>query len=103
MEALDLHMLAIIAAGAVATYMTRIGGYILIALLSRIPPRLESALNAVPAAVLTTLFAPAFVEGGYDVKLAMGASLIAGLYLSPILMLLVGWGTVMICRLFLGF
>ena len=51
-------MLLIIFAGAVATFLTRIGGYVLMTQMKSIPPRLEAALNAVPAAVLTTLVAP---------------------------------------------
>lgn len=54
----------IVLAGAVATYLTRIGGHLVLSRLRRVPPRLEAALNAVPAAVLTTLVAPAAASGG---------------------------------------
>ena len=47
----DLHMALVILAAAVATFATRIGGYILITRMKSIPPRVEAALNAVPAAV----------------------------------------------------
>ncbi|MEC9464066.1 MAG: AzlD domain-containing protein, partial [Pseudomonadota bacterium] len=49
------YMTLLIAAAAAATFVTRIGGYILVKRLKQMPPRLEAALNAVPAAVLTTL------------------------------------------------
>ena len=48
-----------ILAGAFLTYLTRIGGHLILSRFERIHPRVEAALNAVPAAVLTTLVAPA--------------------------------------------
>jgi uncharacterized membrane protein len=98
----DPHMVFLIFAGAVATYLTRIGGYILITRMTRIPPRVEAALNAVPAAVLTTLVAPAFFVGGWDVKVALGVALLVGLRFSPTMMLAAGWIAVMAWRHFIG-
>lgn len=54
----------IIIAGAIATYLTRIGGHLVISRFENIHPRVEAGLNAVPAAVLTTLVAPAALGGG---------------------------------------
>lgn len=54
----------IILAGGVATYLARIGGHLVLSRFGRIHPRVEAGLNAVPAAVLTTLFAPAATTGG---------------------------------------
>lgn len=54
----------IILAGALLTYLTRIGGHMVLSRFERIHPRVEAGLNAVPAAVLTTLVAPAAVTGG---------------------------------------
>ena len=62
-----VHLIYVILAAAVATFLTRIGGYVMITQMKRIPPRMEAALNAVPAAVLSTLVAPAFFYGGWDV------------------------------------
>ena len=56
--------LGIICAGAVVTYLTRIGGHLILSRFSRIHPRIEAGLDAVPAAVLTTLVAPAAAQGG---------------------------------------
>ncbi|ATN34835.1 hypothetical protein ACO34A_13605 [Rhizobium sp. ACO-34A] len=92
------YMTLLIAAAAVATFITRIAGYMLVKRLKTMPPRLEAALNAVPAAVLTTLVAPAFFSGGIDVKLAMAASLLIGLRFSAIPMLIGGWVVVMAAR-----
>lgn len=96
------YMTLLIAAAAVATFLTRIGGYVLVKRLKSMPPRLEAALNAVPAAVLTTLVAPAFFYGEIDVKVAMAAALLIGLRFSAIPMLIGGWAVVMLMRHVLG-
>jgi uncharacterized membrane protein len=54
----------IILAGAVATYLTRIGGNLVISRFETLHPRVEAGLNAVPAAVLTTLVAPEMLHAG---------------------------------------
>jgi len=54
----------VIIAGAVFTYLTRAGGHLVLSRFDRVHPRIEAGLNAVPAAVLTTLVAPAAMEGG---------------------------------------
>lgn len=97
-----LDMTLLILAGAVATYLTRIGGYLLIARIKTMPPRLEAALNAVPAAVLTTLVAPAFFNGGISVQLAMVAALAVGLRFSTVPLMLTGWVVVLLARHFIG-
>ncbi|TPP11438.1 AzlD family protein [Rhizobium glycinendophyticum] len=92
------YMVVLIVAAAVATYLTRVGGYVLVKRLKTMPPRLEAALNAVPAAVLTTLVAPAFFAGSIDIKIAMVAALLVGLRFSAIPMLIAGWVVVMVLR-----
>lgn len=99
-EFFHLQTLIIIFAGAVATYLTRVGGYVLMTRLKSIPPRVEAGLNAVPVAVLTTLVAPAFFEGGYDVKLGMIVALIVGLRFPGLIMLFAGWALVVALRHF---
>jgi uncharacterized membrane protein len=95
-------MALVILAAAVATYCTRIGGYVLITRMKRIPPRMEAALNAVPAAVLTTLVAPAFFTGDWNSKLALIAALFVGLRISHTWMLLAAWVIVMTLRHTIG-
>ena len=90
--------LLIIAAGAIATYLTRVGGYVFITRMKRIPPRAEAALNAVPAAVLTTLVSSAAITGGWDVSLTMAIAFLVGLRLSLLPMLGVCWIVVMVIR-----
>ncbi|MCO5163178.1 MAG: AzlD family protein [Mesorhizobium sp.] len=65
----------IILAGAVATYFARAGGHLVLSRFERIHPRVEAGLDAVPAAVLTTLFAPALFNGGLA---EIGAMVAAG-------------------------
>ena len=69
-------MFWIIVAAAVATYLTRIGGHLVLSRFERIHPRDEAGLNAVPAAVLTTLVAPAALSAG---PAELAALLVAGL------------------------
>ncbi len=52
----------VILAGAALTYATRIGGHLVLSRFDRIHPRVEAGLNAVPAAVLTTIIAPVVVD-----------------------------------------
>ncbi len=99
-EFFHLQTLIIIVAGAVATYLTRVGGYVLMTRMKSIPPRVEAGLNAVPVAVLTTLVAPAFFEGGYDVKLGLILALIVGLRFPGFIMLFAGWALVVALRHF---
>jgi uncharacterized membrane protein len=98
----SIDMLLLILAAAVATFLTRIGGYVLITRMKTIPPRMEQALNAVPAAVLTTLVAPAFFNSGWDVKIALAVALIVGLRYPGLMMLGAGWAAAMICRHLIG-
>lgn len=102
-DLISVDMALLTLAAAAATFLTRIGGYVLITRMKTIPPRMEQALNAVPAAVLTTLVAPAFFNGGWDVKIAMLAALVVGVRYPGLLLLGAGWAAAMICRHLLGF
>ena len=64
----------IILFGALATYLTRIGGHVVLSRFKRIHPRVQAGLNAVPAAVLTTLVAPATFNAGPAEWMAILAS-----------------------------
>lgn len=96
----NAQTLVIIIAGAIATYLTRVGGYVLMTRMKTIPPRMEAGLNAVPVAVLTTLVAPAFFEGGYEVKIGIVFALIMGLRFPGLIMLVSGWALVVALRSF---
>lgn len=90
----------IILAGAVLTYLTRIGGHLLIARFGRLHPRAEAALDAVPAAVLTTLVAPtAVVHAGPAELAALAAAGLAALRFDMLPMFLIGAGVLAALRL----
>lgn len=88
---MNATMTLIILAAAIVTYGTRVAGYIIIQSMSRIPQRMEAALNAVPTAVLSSIVAPAFVYGGLDVTVTMILAGLVGLRASSFTMLGVGW------------
>lgn len=98
----DISIIWLILAAAMATYLTRVGGYVLITRLQTLPPRLERALNAVPAAVLTTLWAPAFVTGGWDMRIALIVAGIVSLRYPGLIMLAAGWAAAMAARHLIG-
>ena len=92
----------IILAGALVTYLTRIGGHLLLSRFDRVPPRLEAALDAVPAAVLTTLVAPPLLAGRpIDIAAVAIAGLVA-LRAGVLTMFLVGAAVLIGGHLLLG-
>ncbi|MHB2264330.1 AzlD family protein [Aliihoeflea sp. PC F10.4] len=80
----------IILGAAVATYLSRIGGHLVLSRFSRVHPRVEAALDAVPAAVLTTLVAPAAYTGGPVELVALAAAAIVGWRSGLMTMFIVG-------------
>lgn len=88
---MDIVLTFTILAAALATYATRVGGYLLIKSMKTIPPRMEAALNAVPAAVLAALVAPSFVYGGLDVTLTLLFALVIGYRAPSLFMLVASW------------
>ena len=94
--------LLIIVAGAIATYLTRIGGYVFITRMKRIPPRVEAALNAVPAAVLTTLVAPAALGAGPAEWAALIVAGLVSLRSGLMAMFLAGAAVLVLARQFVG-
>ncbi|MEO9338115.1 AzlD family protein [Mesorhizobium sp. SB112] len=87
---------------AILTYLTRIAGHMVMSRFERINPRVEAGLNAVPAAVLTTLVAPSILSAG---PAEFAALLIAGLVSlrgGLMTMFLTGAATLIILRYFLA-
>lgn len=84
--------------GAVLTYLTRIGGHLALSRYDVLPPRVEAALNAVPAAVLTTLVAPAALTQGWAELLALVVAGLASLRLPMLGAFAVGWVAVVLFR-----
>ena len=88
----------IILAGALVTYLTRIGGHLILSRFRRIPPRLEAALNAVPAAVLAAIVAPYAVFFGVAEAMTIVAAVLLAFRLPPLAVLAIGWALVWALR-----
>ena len=91
-----------ILAGAVLTYLTRIGGHLILSRFERIHPRVEAALNAVPAAVLTSLVAPAALTQGWPETVTLVIAGLAALRLPLLGMFAVGWVAIVTLRALAG-
>ncbi|WP_419901784.1 AzlD family protein [Kiloniella sp.] len=64
-------IIALILACAAATYLTRIGGHVILSRFGSTHYRIEAALVAVPTAVLTALVAPSLLTNGPAEALAI--------------------------------
>ena len=89
----DTVWLVIILTGLV-TYITRSGGYVVLARFRKLHPRVEAALEAVPGAVLVTLVLPAILNNGPLEIVAMAVALLASFRMSPIAVLAIGMAIV---------
>jgi uncharacterized membrane protein len=92
----------IILAAAVATYLTRVGGHLVLSRFETVHPRVEAALNAVPAAVLTTLVAPSMLNAGpaeWAALIVGGAVALRGGLMS---MFIAGTATLILLRYLIG-
>lgn len=92
----------IIVAGAIATYLTRLGGHLVISRFENIHPRVEAGLNAVPAAVLTTLVAPAALGAGPAEWAALIVAGLVSLRGGLMAMFLAGAAVLVLARQFVG-
>jgi len=88
----------IILLAGLLTYLTRAGGHLLLARIGVMPPRLEAALNAVPAAVLTTIVTPILVTGDWPERIAILVCLVLSLRLPLIAVVAIGTGFVAAAR-----
>lgn len=89
-------------AGAVATYLTRVGGHLVLSRFERVHPRVEAGLNAVPAAVVTTLVAPALLKAGPAEWIAIVAAGLVSLRYGLLTMFLTGAAVLVALRQFMG-
>jgi uncharacterized membrane protein len=92
----------IIIAAAIATYLTRIGGHLVISRFDTIHPRVEAGLNAVPAAVLTTLVAPELLNAGPAEWAALVVTAVVSLRGGLMAMFLAGAAVLIVARQFVG-
>jgi uncharacterized membrane protein len=89
-------------AAAIATYLTRVGGHLVISRFERIHPRVEAGLNAVPAAVLTTLVAPAVLGAGPAEWAALIVAALVALRGGLLSMFLAGAAVLIVARQFIA-
>ncbi len=92
----------IILGAALATYFTRIGGHLVLSRFEKVHPRVEAGLNAVPAAVLTTLVAPALITAGPAELVAIVVAGLVSLRFGMLTMFLVGAAVLIGLRQFMG-
>lgn len=97
MSADPMALLLILALG-VATYGTRVVGHLVLSRFERLDRRVEAALDAVPAAVITALVAPAVLATGWAETIAAAVTVAASLRLSMIPTLLIAAVTVSLLR-----
>lgn len=92
----DLQVLLALLAMTAATYATRVAGFLMPGRLN-LSPRMQAALDAIPAAVLISVIAPSMLATGWRETLA---SLIAALAATRLpLIAVVGVGVVAIVLL----
>ena len=92
----------IVLAAGVMTYLTRAGGHLVLSRFRRIHPRVEAGLNAVPAAVFTTLIAPAVMNASPAEAIALAAAARLGLWGGMIPVFLGGGLVLIVGRYILG-
>jgi len=95
----DVFFLIIIL--GLVTFVTRAGGHVMMLMFKTIHPRVEAALDAVPAAVLTTIVVPVAMTSGWKEALTILAAALVGLRFGTIGVLV--FGTILIATLRLIF
>ncbi len=96
----DLSTLLLILALGLGTYATRIGGHVILSRFDHLNPRVEAALDAVPAAVMTAIVAPLALTAGLAEALAAAAVVLASMRLPIHAVLVVGMAVVTGLRAF---
>lgn len=86
----------------IITYLTRSGGYLILARFNAIHPRVEAALQAVPAAVLSTLVVPpALTKGPLEAATLILATVLC-LRLHPLVVMFASLGFLVAARQLTG-
>ncbi len=96
----DIFLL--LAALGLVTFATRAGGYVMVKMFKTIHPRVEAALDAVPAAVLTTIVVPVAMTSGWKEALTILVSALVGLRFGIISVLVFGVAMIVGLRLIFG-
>lgn len=88
----------IIIFAAIVTYLTRIGGHVVLSRFDKIHPRVEAGLNAVPIAVITAIVIPALVTGGWAEIITLLIAGLASLRISLLSVFVLGWVSIFLLR-----
>ena len=98
---LDPTTLLAILAMALATYLTRVAGFVLVGRL-RLEGRAKAAFDAIPPAILTAVIAPSVLTGGPAEAIAGVITILAAFRLPLLGTVLVGVGAIVVLRAILG-
>ncbi len=94
----DFMSVVTIVAIGLGTYGTRIAGHLVLSRFEPLDPRVEAALDAVPAAVMTAIVAPAVLASGWAEAGAAVATVLASWRLPIHWTLVIGVGAVVALR-----
>lgn len=97
-----MEAITLIAMLGAVTYFTRSVGHLIISRFGTIHPRVLAALDAVPAAVLTTIVIPPVVDGGVPERAAFLIALLVGFRLPMIPTIAIGLAALSLLRLYYG-
>ena len=92
----------LILALGIATYATRSLGYLIVAQFGTLHPRVMAALDAVPAAVITTIVLPPVIEGGLAERLTFVIAVLLSLRLSMPITLFISIVVLALLRAMIG-
>jgi uncharacterized membrane protein len=98
---IDRWTLATIVLMALVTYLTRIGGYLMLGG-RELSPRTMTVLDTAPGCVLIAVIAPAFVSGRIADLIALLATMVAAMRLPLLPTVLIGVGSAGLARCMLG-
>lgn len=98
---IDRWTLATIVLMALVTYLTRVGGYLMLGG-RELSPRTMTVLDTAPGCVLIAVIAPAFVSGRIADLIALFATMVAAMRLPLLPTVLIGVGGAGLARCMLG-
>jgi uncharacterized membrane protein len=98
---LDPTTLLAILSMALATYLTRVAGFVLVGRL-RLAGRPKAAFDAIPPAILTAVIAPSVLTGGPAEAIAGAVTILAAFRLPLLGTVLVGVAAIVVLRAIFG-
>ncbi len=99
---METDVLVLIIILGLVTFATRSSGHVMMLMFKSLHPRVEAALDAVPAAILTTLVVPAAMTSGWKEALTVFVSALAGLRFGVLGVVIIGTATIAGLRFVFG-